>query len=179
MHKVIVALFTLLICFAAHANVKPGDTAPDDLGKARNGQSITVSSLHGKVVVISFWATWCKYCLKEMPVLAGLQSLASQRQLSLQVVSIDSREARETFVHAARMLQPKLPGLVLSWDRDGKIGKPYGANEGIPVMVMLHRDGTIAQIHVGYGEEMLDTIVEEINALLAEPAPAPSVAIAR
>jgi hypothetical protein len=36
---------------------------------------------------------------------------------------------------------------------------------------MLHRDGTVAHVHVGYGEDMLDTLVAEINTLLAEPAP--------
>ncbi|MGS1119971.1 hypothetical protein [Rhodanobacter sp. UC4436_H3] len=36
-------------------------------------------------------------------------------------------------------------------------------------MVMLHRDGTVAHVHVGYGEDMLGTLVEEINALLREP----------
>ena len=34
-------------------------------------------------------------------------------------------------------------------------------------MMMLHRGGTVAHVHVGYGENMLDGLVEEINALLA------------
>jgi peroxiredoxin len=172
MRRIIFALFAVLLCVAARAEIKPGDVPPDDLGKTRAGQSISVSSLHGKVVVISFWATWCRYCLKEMPVLASLQALATQRNLALQVVSIDSKEERRTFLNSARVLQPGLPGLLLTWDRDGKIGEPYGASKGIPVMVMLHRNGTVAHVHVGYGEDMLDDLVAEINGLLAEPAPA-------
>ncbi len=38
-------------------------------------------------------------------------------------------------------------------------------------MVMLHRDGSVANIHVGYGEDMLDSLIAEINVLLNEPAP--------
>jgi hypothetical protein len=60
---------------------------------------------------------------------------------------------------------------LISRDRDGKVGAPYGTAGGIPVMVMLHRDGNVANIHVGYGEDMLDSLVAEINGLLNEPAP--------
>jgi thiol-disulfide isomerase/thioredoxin len=167
------ALMALLCCFAAHAglNLKPGDTPPDALGTTLGGQAVSLASLHGKVVVISFWATWCGYCMKEMPVLAGLQSLATERKLPLQVVAVDYREDHDTFRHSARVLRKRLPNLLISWDRDGKVGAPYGTAGGIPVMVMLHRDGSVANIHVGYGEDMLDSLVAEINGLLNEPAP--------
>jgi thiol-disulfide isomerase/thioredoxin len=176
MHRISVALLGLMLCFAARAEIKPGEIPPDALGTTQRGQVVSVSSLQGKVVVISFWATWCGYCMKEMPVLANLQSLATERNLSLQVVSINSRESSDVFVRSSRALRKSLPGLLITWDSDGSLGKPYGANEGIPVMVMLHRDGTVAHVHVGYGEDMLDSLVAEINALLAEPASPPAVA---
>lgn len=172
MRKLSVALFGLMFCLAAHAGVQPGDKPPDALGTTQQDQTVTVSSLRGKVVVISFWATWCHYCMKEMPVLANLQELATQRDLSLQVVAVNDKEDRRTFVHTVRALRPALPGLLMTWDRDGSLGKPYGTDKGIPVMVMLHRDGTVAHVHVGYGEDMLDTLVAEINTLLQEPPPA-------
>ena len=176
MRRIAFALLALMFCLAARAQVHPGDTPPDALGSALGGPAVSVSSLHGKVVVISFWATWCSYCMKEMPVLAGLQTLATQRGLPLQVVAVDSKEDHDTFAHSARVLRKRLPGLLITWDHNGDIGKPYGADKGIPVMVMLHRDGTVAHVHVGYGEDMLDSLVAEINALLAEPASPPAVA---
>ncbi|MHB1058138.1 MAG: TlpA family protein disulfide reductase [Rhodanobacter sp.] len=168
MRRISIALLGLMCCFAARAGVRPGEMPPDALGSTQHGQAVTVSSLHGKIVVISFWATWCGYCMKEMPVLANLQALASERGLPLQVVSVNYRENRSTFVRVTHVLGKKLPGLLITWDRNGDIGKPYGVH-GIPVMVMLHRDGTVAHVHVGYGEDMLDRLVAEINALLAEP----------
>jgi Thiol-disulfide isomerase and thioredoxins len=176
MRRIGIALLGVMLCFAARAGVTPGEAPPDALGTTQRGQVVTVSSLHGKVVVISFWATWCGYCMKELPVLANLQSLATERGLPLQVVAINHREDRDIFVRASRTLRKDLPGLLVTWDRDGTLGKPYGV-EGIPVMVMLHRDGTVAHVHVGYGEDMLDSLVAEINALLAEPPPA-SAAVA-
>ncbi|KRE98588.1 redoxin [Frateuria sp. Soil773] len=171
MRRIASVLFAVFFCLAASAAVKPGDVPPDALGKTRDGQPVTVSSLRGKVVVVSFWATWCRYCMKEMPVLVGVQQLATERRLPLQVVSVNSMESRQTFVHSARALHSRFPELLLSWDSDGAIGKPYGADKGIPVMVMLHRDGTVAHVHVGYGEDMLESLLAEINALLAEPEP--------
>ena len=171
MPKIGLAVLALLCCFAANAGVKPGDTPADSLGRTMDGQTVSLASLHGKVVVISFWATWCGYCMKEMPVLAGLQSLATQRHLPLQVVAVDYRESHDTFRRSAQLLHKSLPNLLISWDRRGTIGAPYGTARGIPVMVMLHRDGTVANIHIGYGEDMLDSLVAEINGLLNEPAP--------
>jgi thiol-disulfide isomerase/thioredoxin len=172
----LLALAALFFCGTVQAGIQPGETPPDSLGKTREGHEVSLATQRGKVVVISFWATWCGYCMQEMPVLANLQAIASDRHLPLQVISIDSREDRQTFVHSARALQPRLPGLMLSWDPDGKIGEPYGADKAIPVMVMLHRDGTVAHVHVGYGADMLDSLVGEINGLLAEPDLAPPVA---
>ncbi|MES2311235.1 MAG: TlpA disulfide reductase family protein [Pseudomonadota bacterium] len=176
MRRIGVVLLGLMLCFSARAEIQPGETPPDALGTTQHGEVVSVSSLHGKVVVISFWATWCGYCMKEMPVLANLQSLATERNLPLQVVSINSRESRDVFVRSSRALRKSLPGLLITWDSDAAIGKPYGADKAIPVMVMLHRDGTVAHVHVGYGEDMLDSLVAEINALLAEPASSPAVA---
>ncbi|OOG60406.1 TlpA disulfide reductase family protein [Rhodanobacter sp. C03] len=175
MRRIAFALLALMLSFAAGAEMPPGSSPPDALGSELGGPAVTVSSLHGKVVVISFWATWCGYCMKEMPVLAGLQAVATQRGLPLQVVAVDSKEDHDTFAHSARLLRERLPGLLITWDRYGEIGKPYGADKGIPVMVMLHRDGTVAHVHVGYGADMLDDLIAEINALLTEPAP-PTVA---
>ena len=168
MRRMSLLLVALMSCFAATAGVRPGDVPPDPLGPTMDGHTVSLASLRGKVVVISFWATWCGYCMKEMPVLAKMQSLATKRGMSLQVVAVNYKEDRRVFLRAARALGKSLPELLLTWDRHGAIGKPYDVT-GIPVMVMLHRDGTVAHVHVGYGEDMLGTLVEEINALLREP----------
>ncbi|MBB5358755.1 thiol-disulfide isomerase/thioredoxin [Rhodanobacter sp. ANJX3] len=174
MRKMIFAWVMALICVSANAQIQPGAVPPDSLGKTPSGDSVSLASMRDKVVVISFWATWCTYCMKELPVLAGLQKLATDRHLPLQVVSIDHKEGRDVYLRTVRVLRPRLPGLLMSWDRDGSIGKPFGTNKGIPVMVMLHRDGTVADIHVGYSEDALDGLIAEINTLMAEPSALPT-----
>jgi len=169
LRKIGLALLGLTLCFGAHAAIQPGDAAPEALGTDTHGDALNLPALRGKVVVLSFWATWCGYCMKEMPVLASLQNVADGKHLPLQVVLINDQEDHDVFRHTSRVLHKQAPGVLATWDRDGDIGKPYGTAGGIPVMVMLRRDGTVAHIHVGYGEDMLDTLLAEINALLHEP----------
>ena len=71
---------------------------------------------------------------------------------------------------------PKLPGLLLTWDRDGRLAKAFGVGHALPAMVLLHRDGTIADIEIGYDKSALDPLVAEINKLVNEPAPPPPAA---
>lgn len=82
MRRRAVALCALCCCAAAHAGLRPGNMPPDRLGSTIDGRDVSVPALRGQVVVISFWATWCGYCMKELPVLAGLQRVASQRHLA-------------------------------------------------------------------------------------------------
>lgn len=169
LRKIALALLGLMLCCAANAAIKPGDIPPQALGSNSRGDAVSLPALRGKVVVLSFWATWCGYCMKEIPVLATLQNVADGKHLPLQVVLINDQEDHDVFRHTSQVLHRQAPSVLATWDRHGEIGKPYGTAEGIPVMVMLRRDGTVAHIHAGYGEDMLDTLLAEINALLREP----------
>lgn len=44
-----------------------GKEVPDFTLKNLNGEEVSLSDYKGKIVIVNFWATWCKYCVKEMP----------------------------------------------------------------------------------------------------------------
>lgn len=80
-----VLLACVMVC-AAHAGapkVGEGDMPPDVLGKDETGQPISLESLRGKVVILTFWATWCPYCLKELPILENIQNLAGKDRIEV------------------------------------------------------------------------------------------------
>lgn len=172
MRKFALAFFCAWWCAGALAHPLPdGSVAPNNLGETLGGRNITVSGFHGDVVVISFWATWCKYCLREMPTLDGLQVIANKRHLPLQVVEIDLKEDHRVFAKAVHLLMPKLPGLLMTRDRTGSLARSFGVGKELPAMIILHRDGTIAEIKIGYDKSELDPFAAEISRLLNEPAP--------
>jgi thiol-disulfide isomerase/thioredoxin len=156
------AAFALLApaAHAAKVDLKPGDAAPNFLGETVGGDEMLVNQHAGKVLVISFWATWCRYCLKEMPVLAGIETASKGK---VDVVAFNT-EDRDTFRRVTRLL--KDVKLQLSYDPDEAAQNAYGVS-GLPHMVIIGRDGKIVAIHHGYGEGSLDGIVADINRAAA------------
>ncbi|GAB3035533.1 hypothetical protein GCM10027285_18390 [Oleiagrimonas citrea] len=160
--RTVLAMLLVLVAASAHAALKSGDKVPDYLGNKVDGTAIHSSQYRGKVLVVTFWATWCHYCMHELPVLANIQRLTGDR---LQVVAISHDETRRTYLYVHRKLH-KL-GMVLAYDRVNKAAHAFGVN-GIPHMVIIGPDGHIAHVHVGYDKDMLPTIASELNTLLAE-----------
>jgi len=168
------ALAVLALCVATLCQAKPGpgDVPPDYLGRDRHGDDVRVSALRGKVVIVTFWASWCGYCMKEMPVLAALQKMKGASELA--VIGVSHDDDLDKF-NAIRNRWKSLD-VILTYDaNDQRIAKPWGVN-GIPHMVMIGRDGRIAHVHVGYDEDMLDQILGEVGELLDQPAPAAATA---
>src|SRR5450830_565593 len=80
----------LVMAFSAHAAPAVGSPPPDNLGVDQKGEGVLVSAFTGKVVVITFWATWCPYCIQELPVLHNIQTKVGRDQL--QVIAVNTED---------------------------------------------------------------------------------------
>jgi thiol-disulfide isomerase/thioredoxin len=163
------ACLALAAALGAHASEpapdmpKAGDMAPLIIGKTAADDVVDISQYKGKVVVISFWATWCAYCLKELPILENIQKAGGDQ---IQVVAINT-EPWDVF----RQVRKGLKGLNMSLIYDpSKAGQKAYRVSGIPHMVIIGRDGRIIEVHRGYGESSLDGIVDNINEALRTSA---------
>lgn len=157
-------LLTTLLC-TGHALAAPvaGDMAPDQFGKTLKGEAPKLADYAGKVVVVSFWATWCGYCLKELPILEGIQQTGKGQ---VQVIAVN-RESRDEFRGIERALRTLT--MKLTYDADDLGAKAYGVS-GIPHLAIIGRDGKIIAVHRGYDESSLPHIVDAINSAIAAPA---------
>ena len=169
------ALLILCGTLAAHAGDKAepavGAAAPDF--KSRNAvthERIQLSEQTGKVVVLTFWATWCAPCRREIPILESLQTKVAKDQLI--VFAVPFREPDQTYGALVRLFRSWK--ITLIDDRIGYIAGRYRINS-IPHLFLIGRDGRIAAEHKGYGQGTLEELVADVNAALApRPAAAPT-----
>lgn len=141
----------------------PGGIPPDELGRSVSGDELTVSGHKGKVVIVTFWASWCGPCRQELPVLGKLQKAVGRDHL--EVIAINFKEDRREFRDVLRA--NKDIALTYVHDRTGTISDRYGVTS-LPNMFIIDRDGRIAHVHRGYSPRMLDGFINEMLALLPE-----------
>lgn len=161
-------LAALLLLTAAAATAQPalGEPPPDALGRDRDGRPVRLTDYAGKVVVVSFWASWCAPCLEEMALLENLQRRIGGERLA--VIGVNWREERFQYRAALRRLDRVQ--LVLSRDEEGSVAEAYGVDE-IPRLFIVDADGRLAHSHAGYvPADSAAGIVAEIEALLPAPA---------
>ena len=166
MKSIAALLLTVLALFSAPAGAKleVGVTPPDLLGKTPDGDEIRISQFRGKVVVVTFWASWCGPCRRELPVLDVLQKAAGERA---KVIAVNVKDTPADYRIIRR--QMKDAALTFTHDRNGAISDGY-AVKSYPNLYVIDQAGTIAAVHVGFGESSLEEIIDDINALLVKPA---------
>lgn len=75
-------------------SVAIGKTAPDFNFVSDNGDLVQLSSFHGKIVVIDFWATWCPPCVAQFPHYDSLKTKFKEKEVVFLSISIDESKAR-------------------------------------------------------------------------------------
>jgi len=126
-----------------HGGSAAHQLAPDFSLPELSGQQISLSSYHGKVVLLEFWATWCEPCRQEIPHFVELQTRYRDQGLEIIGVSMDdSAQPVREFSQQFKMNYTVVLG-------NAKIGELYGGILGLPVAFLIGRDGRIYAKHIG------------------------------
>jgi len=171
------AVTLLALCWALAAQAADragpavGDVPPDFKSRdAVTHQPIRLSEQAGKVVVLTFWATWCAPCRKELPILENLQAKVGKDKLI--VFAVPYEVPPQTFDALVKIFRSW--HVTLLEDRNGSIAQKYRIT-GIPHLFLIGPDGKIAAEHTGYGEGSVEEIVDDVNAVFrAQAASAPA-----
>lgn len=135
--------------------------APDFSLVNLNGQPIQLSSFHGKVVILDYWATWCAPCKIEIPHLIELQKKYEGQGLQVIGISMDDGpEPVKVFAHELGMNYPIAMG-------DVKVAEAYGGVLGLPVAFLIDRQGRINRKLVGDAE--MQSLEPDVRKLLQQP----------
>jgi len=119
-----------------------GDLAPDFSLKDINGNTVTLSKLRGRKVILNFWATTCPYCKIEMP---ELNKFYQNHKKDVVLLAIDIGEEKST---VENYLEGKGYGFTILLDSDAKTAINYKV-QFIPMSFFIDEKGIIRSISNG------------------------------
>jgi peroxiredoxin len=158
--SVLLAFLTFLLagCYRGSRPPRIGTAAPDFTVQDAD-RTVTLRDLHGKVVVLNFWATWCAPCVEEMPSLVQLQQRFKDKGLSIVGVSIDvDGDAYHKFLKDYKI------DFVTVRDPDQKTSSLYGSFKW-PETYIIDRDGIVRRKFIGPVEWSQPEIVDFLSKL--------------
>lgn len=102
-----------------------------------------------KITIVNFWATWCTYCIQEMPDFADIQDEYSD---DLDVLAIHLKSSYKEAEALSFISESSRANYNFIWaigDNDDQYYKDLGGGDGIPYSVVVDKDGTILAIFAG------------------------------
>ncbi len=116
-----------------------GGPAPEIVLKDLQGQEIRLSDLRGKIVLLNFWATWCKPCKEEMPAMQAVYD--KLRDQGFVVLAVNELEDTERVIEHIRTHGHTFPVVM---DRDNRVANRYGV-VGLPASFLVDRQGIVRE----------------------------------
>jgi cytochrome c biogenesis protein CcmG, thiol:disulfide interchange protein DsbE len=143
--------------------VELGASAPAYSAVSLAGDSVSIAGLHGKVVLLNVWATWCHPCRTEIPELRALHAQFAPRGLQLVGVSVDadgSDDAIQEFMKEFSMNYE-------IWRDPGERIMTTFLTVGVPATFLIDRNGVLRWRKVGPIERGDSTLTTAITQALA------------
>jgi len=136
------------------------EDAPDFVRPDLSGHPVQFSRYRGKVVLLTFWASWCEPCRAEAPVFSAWQDKYHGRGLQIIGVSMDDDPAAaDAFVRTLKLSYPNLIG-------DADLGRLYGGVLGLPTAFLIDPAGRVVTRY--RGEVNFQSVEAAIKKLLPD-----------
>lgn len=124
-----------------------GEEAPDFTLNDPEGNPLTLSSLRGKYVVLDFWGTWCKWCVKGIP---DMKACYEKYEGLFEMLSIDFGDDEDTWLKAIDAYKMDWLHVITDEESAAQLQEQY-AIEGFPTKMVIDPEGKI--IHITVGED--------------------------
>ncbi|HET8531420.1 MAG TPA: TlpA disulfide reductase family protein [Methylomirabilota bacterium] len=132
---------------------------------AVSGGKVSLAEQQGKVVLVYFWATWCPYCRRELPV--GIERISRERRgQPFTVLAVSIEEPKDLVASWVKGAGVTLPVLL---DYDGAVARDYRVT-ATPTAFVIGRDGRLVARAAGNREWEGPAGRALLDALVAAPA---------
>lgn len=147
---------TVLLPVASSAATKMPSFA---LESVRDGKIVESNSFDGKVLLLTFFATWCPPCAEEVPILVKLQNELADAGFSVVGLSVDQQSSAivAKFVEKRAINYPVLLA-------ESQTTRDFGGVYGIPVAFLVNKSGNVVKKYTGYVQH--DILEKDIRSLL-------------
>lgn len=155
-------------------SARPGIVLPDPSSRTRapdfslrslSGERIKLSDYKGKVVILSFWATWCAPCKQELPVLQRLLDRYENDGLVVLAVNTDDPK---TVAEVRRFVVDRLLTMPVPLDGDSKVLGRFNPRHALPFLQIVDHEGRRTFQHTGFTSGAERILEDQVRALLAE-----------
>jgi cytochrome c biogenesis protein CcmG/thiol:disulfide interchange protein DsbE len=160
-----VVIFGILIVLGLGLNrtkegpVSIGEKVPDFVLTTFDGEQIDTEELRGKVIVINFWASWCKTCEQEAPELEQVyQSFRDDGVVFLGVDYVDTESEALAYLSKFNITYPNGP------DLRTRISQAFRVR-AVPETYIVSKDGILVDIKIGPYQSFTEIENAVINAL--------------
>lgn len=166
MKKILILIQIVLVVTISYAQTTNTKKLPSVQVKTLDGKTFNTSdfSNNGKPIIISFWATWCKPCIKELTTIAEVYE-DWQKETGVKLIAVSIDDSR-----SSSKVQTLVDGKAWEYevysDVNGDFKRAMNVNE-IPMVFILDGSGNIVWQHSSFsegGELQLINIVKKINA---------------
>lgn len=140
------------------------DTLPPAAASPADSQPVSLADHRGKIVFISFWASWCRPCDYELPVLN--QFYQENRAHNVQVLAISTDADREAALAYAQKHNYSMPML---WDEGGRVADQYQVSS-LPTLVVVGPEGRVRSVERGLRYDMQSWLRGQVKQLRPKPS---------
>ena len=137
-----------------------GFLAPDFTLQTPDGDTVTLSELRGRPVLINLWASWCSPCRQEMPAIQRAYDLYRDDGFVVLAVNVTAQDNETAALAFADELGLSFPILM---DRKGEVARLY-ENRALPSTYFVDAEGVISEVVIGgpMAEALLVTRVQTL-----------------
>jgi thiol-disulfide isomerase/thioredoxin len=127
---------------------------------ALDGSKTNLYQYDGQIIVLNFWATWCGFCVEEMPLLDEMD-----KRDDIKVIAISVGEEAET---VSKYIEEGGYDFDVYLDKEGILASKFGVT-GFPTSLFLGKDFEYFYSYPGMLEqETFDSVLEAIDEIVKE-----------